>query len=54
MPEEKKTQFDPDFSHKSETNQQAAKERDLKWDSRKGAYVDAEGSLVRDKFGQSY
>ncbi len=46
--------FDPDFSHRSATNQRAARQRGLRYDSSKKAYVDADGCLIRDRFGQRY
>lgn len=51
MPD-KKTQFDPNFSPQHETNKQAARDHGLKYDSRKKSYVDSDGCLRRDRFGQ--
>ena len=47
-----RTEFDPDFSPFNPINQEAAKERKLKYDKIKGFYVDEDGCLIRDKFGQ--
>ena len=44
--------FDTDVSPQHQTNQEAAKAHGLRFDERKQVYVDAEGALVRDKFGQ--
>jgi|SRR5580765_5269652 len=49
-----KPQFSADLSPQAEANQCAAKAHGLRYDPRKQAYVDVEGSLVRDKFGQPY
>lgn len=46
------TDFDPDFSPKHETNKKAAEERRLKYDEKRRVYVDEDGCLIRDKFGQ--
>ncbi len=51
---EAKTEFDTDLSPQNPHNVQAAKDHGLTYDSGKRAYVDAEGSLVRDQFGQPY
>ncbi len=45
-------EFDPDLPPTSEHNRAAAAKQKLRYDSTKNAYVDADGSLVRDKFGQ--
>ena len=47
-----KKDFDPDLSPDHETNKQAARDRGLRYDARKRAYVDQDGCLVRDRFGQ--
>jgi len=47
-----KNSFDPGFSHKHESNRQAAKERGWRFDERRRVYVDEEGCIVADKFGQ--
>ncbi len=51
---ELKPAFDPDFSPQHESNREAARVRGLKYNPKKRSYVDVEGSLVRDEFGQSY
>lgn len=50
--EKKLPQFDPDLSPTSEVNERAALARNLFWDRRKRAYVDEDGALVFDQFGQ--
>jgi hypothetical protein len=47
-------EFDADFSHNNPVNIKAAEQRGLTYDYIKESYVDEEGSLVRDKFGQLY
>lgn len=49
-----KPAFDPDFSPKHPTNQKAATAHHLRFDEQKQSYVDADGCLVRDRFGQTY
>jgi hypothetical protein len=49
-----KPQFDADLSPQAEANQRAAKAHNLLYDPHKQSYVDAEGSPIRDKFGQPY
>jgi hypothetical protein len=44
--------FDADLSHRHETNQQAAKERGWTYDVRRRVYIDGEGCIVADRFGQ--
>ena len=44
--------FDPDFSPCSEVNEDAAKERKLKYDPTESVYRDEDGCPVRDRFGQ--
>ena len=46
------TEFDPYFSPRNSVNKQAAKERNLIYNERKGFYVDEDGCLIRDRFGQ--
>ncbi|HVM59148.1 MAG TPA: hypothetical protein VMT80_02365 [Candidatus Paceibacterota bacterium] len=46
--------FDPDLPPENIHNREAAKARGLRFDPRKKAYVDDEGCLVRDRFGQPY
>ena len=50
----KKQDFDPDFSPENPVNRKAAQDHRLKFDVRKKAYVDEDGALVRDRFGQQY
>ncbi len=47
-----KPEFDPDLSSEHETNREAARVRGLRYDKRRRMYVDEDGCLVRDKFGQ--
>lgn len=54
MQEQKIPDFDPDMRPQHPTNRQAAKDRGLHWSSTRQAYVDVEGALVRDRFGQPY
>ena len=51
---ESKPKFDPDFSPQASINREAAKAHGLGYDAVKSAYVDDEGALVRDRFGQPY
>jgi len=44
--------FDPDLSPEHETNKEAAKANGLRYDSRRKMYVDEDGCLRRDRFGQ--
>jgi len=48
------TEFDPDFSPRHSTNIEAAKQRGLTYNSQKRVYVDEDGCLIRDKFGQPF
>lgn len=50
--EEQQPKFDPDFTPEHEQNKEAARVRRLKYDPRKRAYVDQDGCLRRDRFGQ--
>ena len=45
-------EFDAYFSHQNLVNKEVAKERNLRFDNRKGFYVDEDGCLIRDRFGQ--
>jgi hypothetical protein len=45
-------QFDPDLSPENPHNREAARQQHLRFDQRRGFYRDADGSLVRDRFGQ--
>ncbi len=49
----KLTDFDPDFSPKHSTNRKAARERGLRYNTQKQAYVDVDGCLIRDEYGHS-
>lgn len=51
---EEKTRFDTDLSPKNPHNRKAAAERGLRYDPKRRAYVDTDGSLVADRFGQPY
>jgi hypothetical protein len=44
--------FDPDLSPEHETNKRAAKARRVRYDARRGFYVDDEGCLRYDRYGQ--
>jgi hypothetical protein len=44
--------FDPDLSPQHSVNVETAKTRNLKFDETSGFYKDADGALVRDRFGQ--
>ena len=46
--------FDPDLSPKHRVNAEAAVTKNMRFDEKKRSYVDQEGSLVLDKFGQPY
>ena len=48
------TNFDPDLSPSNPTNRQAAAQRGLRYDSRRRTYVDEDGCLIRDQFGQPF
>ena len=52
MKKEYTTQFDPDVSPVNPYNKRAAKERGWRYDPRRRAYVDSDGCIVADKFGQ--
>jgi len=51
-PKEKEPAFDPDLSPENIHNIEAAQARDVRYDSRKGCYVDEDGALTHDRFGQ--
>lgn len=51
---EKLTKFDPDFSPNYPTNIEAARQRDIIYNHKKRAYVDSDGCLIRDKYGQLF
>ena len=44
--------FDSDLSLQHLSNQEVARQRDLIYDSEKGFYIDEDGGLIRDEFGQ--
>ncbi len=46
--------FDSDFSQDNEVNIMAARANNLIYDSKKSAYVDEDGCLIIDEFGQKY
>ncbi|MBS3078582.1 hypothetical protein J4218_00505 [Candidatus Pacearchaeota archaeon] len=48
------TDFDADVSPNNPANVEAARQRGLSYDFVKGAYVDDEGCLIRDEFGQEF
>lgn len=54
MPTEptKKPSFDPDFSPEHRINREAARSRGLTYDPVRQVFVDVEGLLILDKFGQ--
>lgn len=46
--------FDPDSSPASEQNTEAAEQRGLRFDNKEKAFVDEDGCLIRDRYGQQY
>ncbi len=46
------TEFDADFPPENPVNIQASEERNLKYNKERRVYVDEDGCLIRDKFGQ--
>ena len=50
----KLSEFDPDFSPSNPVNTRAAERRGLRYNPKKRAYVDSDGCLIRDRFGQPY
>ncbi len=46
--------FDPDCSPTNPHNREVARARGLRFDSKREAYVDREGALICDRFGQLY
>jgi len=50
--EEQEPKFDPDLTPEHQQNKEAARARRLTYDRRKRAYVDEDGCLRRDRFGQ--
>lgn len=49
---ERLMKFDPDLSPEHETNRRAAKGLKLTYDHGRRVYVDEDGCLTHDKFGQ--
>jgi len=47
-----KPKFDPDLSPYNIQNKNAAKAHKLRYDRRLKMYVDEDGALVRDRYGQ--
>lgn len=45
-------EWDPDMPPTAIANVRAAQARGLRYDPRKRAYVDAEGALIADRYGQ--
>jgi hypothetical protein len=50
--EEEKPPFDSGSGPGSPQNRRAARVRGLAWNPRKRYYVDSDGDLMRDRFGQ--
>jgi hypothetical protein len=50
--EEDLPRFEPSLSPDNIHNREAAKQRDLTYDPKRQVYIDGEGYLIRDKFGQ--
>jgi len=46
--------FDSDFSPENPVNIEAAQQRGLRFDYQKRAYVDDDGCLIRNEFGQEF
>jgi len=51
---DKKIDFDPDFPPENPVNRVAARQRGLTYNPQSKAYIDEDGCLIRDKFGQPY
>jgi hypothetical protein len=51
---ETEPRFDADLGPTNPHNKEVARRAGLHWDVGKRAFVDGEGSLVLDKFGQPY
>lgn len=47
-------EFDPDFPFYHEVNRRAAEARNLRYDRHRNCYVDEEGYMIRDRYGQLY
>lgn len=52
--EKKLTNFDADISPDNPTNIEAARQRGLVYDTEREAYVDEDGCLIRDQYGQPF
>ncbi len=52
--EMKRLGFDADLSPGHPINQAAATANNLRFDEQREAYINADGSLILDKFGQPY
>ncbi len=44
--------FDPDLAPTSEQNRLAAESEGLKWDPKSNYFLDEDGGMIRDQFGQ--
>lgn len=44
--------FDPDSAPTSEQNRQAAEAEGLRWDPKSNCFLDEDGGMIRDQFGQ--
>ncbi len=53
-PIEKKVDFDSDYYAGNPVNITAAKQRALTYNFSVKAYIDEDGCLIKDEFGQSY
>lgn len=47
-------QFDPDFSPDNEHNRQVAESKGVRFDPIRDSYVDEDGCLTHDRYGQEY
>jgi hypothetical protein len=54
MADSKGPEFDPDLNPHHCHNQEAAKAQGLHYNAATRSYVDEDGCLVRDEFGQKY
>lgn len=50
--EPKKPEFDPNLSRTNVQNKRAAKAHNLRYCRRRKMYIDSDGALVRDRYGQ--
>jgi len=50
--EQGRQKFDADYGPENPINRRAAAERGLKYDSNSNCYVDEDGLLILDRFGQ--